>query len=274
MTRLLIVFAQEMRLATRNLWVLGATGLLALFALALGFLGASQGAQYDVDVLSLTAASLSTLSVYLIPLIALLMSYDALAGEVERGTLALTLATPIRRSELFLGKFLSQTVAVGVAIGFGFGIAGLAVGLVYGAGADGILAWLRLMGASVALGAVFVGLGLMLSAFAGRISTAAVFAIGLWLVLVVLYDLALLGGVIAAGDSVFTRRVFPWLVLANPADAFRIFNLAALDAAPVSGIDGLARTLPFPPAITLAVMLGWGLGALGLGIWRIKRIVP
>lgn len=274
MSRLFIVFAQEMRLAARNLWVLGATGLLAMFALALGFLGASQGAQYDIDVLGLTAASLSTLSVYLIPLIALLMSYDSLAGEIERGTLALTLATPIRRSELFLGKFLAQTAAVGVAIGLGFGIAGLAVGLAYGAGSEGMLAWLRLMGASVGLGAVFVGLGLMLSAHASRISTAAVFAIGLWLVLVVLYDLALLGSVIAAGDGVYARQVFPWLVLANPADAFRIFNLAALDTAPVSGIDGLARTLPFPPAITLVVMFGWGVAALGLGIRRINRIVP
>lgn len=269
----LIVIRQELVLALRNYWVVGATVLLSMFALALGFLGAGQGAQFGVDVLSLTAASLSTLSVYLVPLIALLMSYDGIAGEIERGTLALTVATPIRRETLFLAKFLAQTIAVGGAIIFGFGAAGLAVGLAFGFEPQGLVAWGRLVAASVALGAVFVGTGLTLSAYATRVTTAAVFAIGTWLVLVVLYDLALLGAVIAAGDSLFTRDVFPWLVLANPADAFRIFNLAALNAAPVAGLDGLARTLPFPASFTLAVIAAWIAVALGLGLGRIRRII-
>ncbi len=64
---------------------------------------------------------------------------------------------------------------------------------------------------------------------------------GLWLVFVVLYDVALLGALMAGGDGIFASHVFPWLVLANPADAFRLYNLVLLDSAPVAGIDGLAR---------------------------------
>ncbi|AUJ65874.1 nitrous oxidase accessory protein (plasmid) [Aestuarium zhoushanense] len=274
MTRLSIIIGQELRLARRNIWVLLTTALLALFALALAFLGAGQGARLDAEILSLTAASLATLSVYLIPLIALLTSYDAIAGEIERGTLALTLATPTRRWELFIGKFIAQTTSVGGAILIGLGLAGAAVSAVYGASIDGLLVWLRLMLSTAGLGAVFVALGLMVSAFSTRVATAAALSIGLWLVLVVLYDLALLGGVIAAGDGAFTRVVFPWLVLGNPADAYRIFNLAALDAAPVSGIDGLARTMPFPAQITLVAMAIWAVLPLGLGTLRTKRIVP
>ena len=272
--RLVTIAAQEFRLARRNLWVVLATAALAAFALALGFLGAGQGAALKTDVLSLTAASLSTLSVYLIPLIALLMSYDALAGEVERGTLALTLATPARRWELFAAKFGAQTAAVGAAIALGFAIAGGAIGAVYGASAEGLAAWARLIGSGLALGAVFVAVGLVLSAAAGRTATAAAFAIACWLVLVVLYDLALLGGVIAAGESTFTSHVFPWLVLANPADAFRIYNLAAFDAAPVAGIDGLARSLPFPPLVPLAVLGLWLTAPVALGIYLTRKIVP
>ncbi|WP_212524073.1 ABC transporter permease subunit [Actibacterium sp. MT2.3-13A] len=273
MTRMITIFVQEFRLARRNLWVLLATGVLTLFALALAFLGAGQGAALKADVLSLTAASLATLSVYLIPLIALLMSYDAFSGEVERGTLALTLATPVRRWELFGAKFLAQTVAAGTAIAISFLLAGAAVVLVYGAAPAGLAAWASLTASSIALGAVFVAVGLTLSAAAGRTALAAAMAIGIWLVLVVLYDLALLGGIMAAGEGVFASHVFPWLVLANPADAFRLYNLAALDAAPVAGIDGLARTLPFPPYAALGALALWLAGALALGIHRTKRIV-
>lgn len=273
-TRIGTVFGQEFRLARRNLWVLLATGVLGLFAVALGLFGAGQGAALKADVLTLTAASLATLSVYLIPLIALLMSYDALAGEIERGSLALTLATPVRRWEVFTGKFLAQTAAAGLAILLAFGGAGLAIGLIFGTGPAGIAAWTRLMTTSVALGAVFVGMGLMLSALTGRTARAAAAAVGTWLVVVVLYDLALLGGIMAAGDGAFATRIFPWLVIANPADAFRLYNLAMIETAPVAGIDGLAHTLPFPPAAALAALALWLFAVLALGIHRTKRIIP
>ncbi len=272
--RIRTVFVQEFRLARRNQWVLLATLMLTLFALALAFFGAGQGAALKADVLSLTAASLATLSVYLIPLIALLMSYDAFSGEVERGALALTLATPIRRWELFAAKFLAQCCAAGIAIVGSLAIAGAAVALVYGTEPAGLWAWARLTATSALLGAVFVAAGLTLSAATGRTARAAAFAIGIWLVMVVLYDLALLGGIMAAGEGVFASRVFPWLVLANPADAFRLYNLAALDAAPVAGIDGLARTLPFAPAAALGALALWLAALLALGMNRTGRIEP
>ena len=249
-------------------------GAFGLFALALGLFGAWQGAALKADVLTLTAASLATLSVYLIPLIALLMSYDSLAGEVERGSLALTLATPVRRWEVFVGKFAAQAAAVGLAIVMAFGLAGLVVGLLAGTGIDGIVAWLRLIATSVLLGAVFVGIGLLLSALTGRTSRAAAAAVGTWLLLVVLYDLALLGAIMTAGEGVFAGQVFPWLVVANPADAFRLYNLAMIDTAPVAGIDGLARTLPFPPIAALVALWGWLAVVLALGVQRTKRIIP
>lgn len=272
--RIITIFAQEFCMARRNLWVLLATIVLALFALALAFFVAGQGAALDADVLTLTSASLATLSVYLIPLIALLMSYDSFAGEIERGALALTFATPVRRWEVFVAKFLAQAAAVGVSIVLAYAVTGLAVLPLHGAGPDGIAAWLRLIASSVALGAVFVAVGLTLSALSSRTARAAAFAIGTWLVLVVLYDLALLGAIMAAGEGAFASHVFPWLVIANPADAFRLFNLASLDAAPVAGIDGLARTLPFPPAAALGALLLWLAATVGLGIARTKRIVP
>ena len=140
--------------------------------------------------------------------------------------------------------------------------------------AAGLLAWLRLGLTSFGLGAVFAALGLLISVGARRTGTAAALAVGLWLVFVVLYDVALLGAVIAAGESVFTSDIFPWLVLANPADAFRLYNLIQLDGAPVAGIDGLARSLPVPAAAALVPLFLWAVAALAAGLVMIRRLVP
>ena len=59
------------------------------------------------DRLWVIVASLTALGVYLVPLLALLMRFDAIAGEVERGTLPLLLAYPASRAEILLGKGLA-----------------------------------------------------------------------------------------------------------------------------------------------------------------------
>lgn len=272
--RIAAVAGIEFRIALRNRWVILSTAMLTLFALALSFPGEG-GAVLNVGALTLSAASLSTLSVYLIPLIALLVSYDSIAGEVERGTMAIVLATPLQRFELLMGKFIGLTAVVTIAIVIGYGIAAGATAGLYGADAAGIAAWLRLLSTAVLLGAVFVAAGMAISAAAPRSGMAAALAVGVWLVVAVLYDLVLLGGLVADDGGVFTKVVFPYLVVANPGDAFRIFNLAALEAAaPVSGLDGLASTLPFPPTYALVALAAWLLAMLAAGLAGTRRLKP
>lgn len=272
-TRILSSAGLEIRIARRNRWAALATVLFTVFALALALFASGQSGQVKADTLTLTAASLATLSVYLIPLIALLISYDAFAGEVERGTLALLFATPLGRGELFLAKLLAQTSVVGAAILIGFVVAAGAVAVTTGVSATGLIAWVRLALTSLGLGAVFVALGLLISASTVRTGTAAAMAVGLWLVFVVLYDVALLGALMA-GSEVFTGRIFPWLVLANPADAFRLYNLVLLEGAPVAGIDGLARSLPVAPEMALGTLLLWLAVALFGGVALTRRLKP
>ena len=62
--------------------------LMALFSLVLAAAGSAPTGGLGVDRLSVIVASLTSLAVYLVPLVALLMSFDAIAGEVERGITA------------------------------------------------------------------------------------------------------------------------------------------------------------------------------------------
>ena len=98
MNRILATAATEFRIALRNRWVAIAVAMMALFALVLSAAGSAPTGDLGVDRLSVTVASLTSLAVYLVPLVALLMSFDAMAGEVERGTLPLVLTYPVARA--------------------------------------------------------------------------------------------------------------------------------------------------------------------------------
>ena len=115
MSPTLIIAQKEIRDNLRNRWVLAATILMFALALALGFMGSTPTGSVKVDPLTVTVVSLSSLSIFLVPLIAMLMSYDALIGEIERGTMALLLSYPISRWQILVGKFIGHTALHAIA---------------------------------------------------------------------------------------------------------------------------------------------------------------
>lgn len=273
MNRILATAATEFRIALRNRWVTIAVVMMALFSLVLSAAGSAPTGALGADRLSVTVASLTSLAVYLVPLVALLMSFDAVAGEVERGTLPLLLTYPVARAEVLIGKLVAHVGILALAVGVGYTIAAIAAAVVDPRALQGAPALWRLMWSSVLLGATFLGAGYALSAVSRRPSGAAGLAIGLWLVLIVLYDLGLLAAIVADGGGAFTTRVFPWLLLANPADAFRLYNLSASEAtAAAAGLAGASNTIPAWQA--LVSILLWPLLALGLAIAAFRKVTP
>lgn len=273
MTRILATAGTEFRIALRNRWVAIAVVLMALFSLVLSAAGSAPTGDLGVDRLSVTVASLTSLAVYLVPLVALLMSFDAIAGEVERGTLPLLLTYPVGRAEILLGKLLAHLSVLTLAVVVGYGLAAIAAFWTDGDAASGLPALIRLTWTSVLLGATFLGAGYALSSLARRPSGAAGLAMGLWLGAVVLYDLGLLAAVVADNGGWFTTSVFPFALLANPADAFRLFNLAASEAtAAAAGVAGAANSIPLWQSA--ASVLLWPLLALGLATTAFRKVSP
>lgn len=273
MSRILATARTEFRIALRNRWVAIAVGLMALFALVLSAAGAAPTGDIGADRLSVTVASLTSLAVYLVPLLALLMSFDAIAGESERGTLALILTYPVSRVELLAGKLIAHLAVLTLALVAGYGLAAGAAFLVDPAAMAGLPALWRLGWSSLLLGATFLAAGYAVSCLARRPSGAAGLAMGLWLGLVVLYDLGLLAAVVADGGGWFTTRLFPLALLANPADAFRLFNLSASAATgAAAGVGGAALAIPVWQS--LASVLFWPLLALSLAALAFRRVQP
>ncbi len=267
----LIIARKEIADGLRNRWVLGATLLLAGLAFALSFLGSAPTGQLGVKPLAVVVVSLSSLTIFLMPLIALLISYDAIVGEVERGCMLLLLTYPVTKPQILMGKFLGHTAILAVATVVGYGAAGAAVALDGSADAGSWRAFATLIGSSVMLGGAFIALAYWVSASVRERSTAAGIAIGIWFGLVVIYDLLLMGLLIATKGWI-DDTVFPYLLLANPADIYRLLNLTAFEnVRSFSGMAGLSEQAQFSPVTLVAALVVWIAVPLGLAGIRFGR---
>lgn len=275
MSPIVILAGKEFKDALRNRWIVSATLLLAGLAFVLSFLGSAPTGALGVKPLAVAVVSLSSLTIFLIPLIALLLAYDTLVGEFERGTMLLLLTYPVSRGQILLGKFLGHTAILACATVLGYGAAGLATGLAAGgADAESWRAYGALLGSAVLLGAVFIAIAYAVSAAVRERSTAAGIAIGLWLFFVMLYDMGLLG-ILVASKGKIDPELFPLLLLANPADVFRLFNLTSFENVRVfSGLAGLSGSMNFHPGVLLGVLAGWVLLPLGVAAVLFRRRVP
>jgi Cu-processing system permease protein len=268
----LILAAAEFEEGLRNRWVLSAVLLLAVLAFSLALLGSSPIGETRVSAMGVTTVSLASLSVYLIPLIALTLSYDAVVGEKERGTLLLLLTYPITRSQVIGGKFLGHLAILSVAIVLGYGSTGVYLAISSDALPADWHMFATMMGSSLMLGGIFVALGYLISVTVSSRATAGGVAIAAWLFMVVVYDLLLLGLVLIDSGRGVSANLFGTLQLLNPADVYRLFNLAGSEAASlVSGTVGLLEGSFLSPAVLVAFLCLWVIVPLLISIWIFRR---
>ncbi len=268
LTQIFTLAAKEFRDRMRNRWVLAVALVFTVFSLVIAYFGGAQQGAVGFRSIEFTIASLVSLVIYLIPLIALLLGFDAIVGERERGSLDLLLALPITRLELLLGKYLGLAAALTLSTLAGFGL--VAVLLYSQLSWSGLYHYIGFMISSVLLGLAFLSLAVLVSVIARDRTRASGLAIAMWFFFVLVFDLLLLGVLVSTGGR-FGGETFAYLLLLNPADVFRILNVFSLDD--VRTLYGLASIVPPSlghPAVMGGVMLAWIALPLGLANWRFK----
>jgi Cu-processing system permease protein len=259
---------KEFQERIRNRWALAIASVFTVFALAIAYFGAAQQGSVGLRGVDVTIASLVSLVVYLVPLIALMLGYDAIVGERERGSLALLLSLPITRFELLLGKYLGLAAALVASTVVGFGSVGILLAFSFGAGAA--LHYAGFIASAIGLGLAFLSLSVLISVVAGSRIGASGLAIVSWFGLVLVYDLVLLALLVALAGRL-SSGVVPALLLFNPADAFRMVNIFGF--ADVARLYGLATVVPkslASPAVQGAALVAWILMPLGIASWRFE----
>lgn len=259
MRQILSISIKEIHDGLRNRWVLATTLLLVIFALVLGMMGTAPTGTVKVDPLTVTLVSLSSLSIFLIPLIALLLSYDAIVGEVERGTMSLLLSYPVARWQVLAGKFIGHVVILAIATVVGYGLAGVVLHFIHGGSSTA--AWFdftRMIGLSIFLGASFLSMGYLLSTLVRERATAAGLALFVWLFMVVIFDMALIGVLVADTKQVITADMLNHILLFNPADIYRLLNL--VDSENISlyaGMAGLSDQMSLQVSVLYTALSLW-----------------
>jgi ABC-2 type transport system permease protein len=120
---------------------------------------------------------------FLIPLVAIALAFDAVNGEFNRRTLSRVLAQPIYRDALLMGKFLGALLSLSIAlvalwllvIGLGLLLLGLPPST------EEMVRMLGFLVATIAYGGVWLALALMFSVIFRAPATAALAALGTWL---------------------------------------------------------------------------------------------
>lgn len=273
MSAVLIVAGKEFRDGLRNRWVIAITVVFALLSLGLAYFGAAASGRVGFTSLDTTIISLASLAIFVVPLIALLLAYDTVVGEEEQGTLLLLLTYPLGRVQLLAGKFLGHAGIIGISSLLGFGIAGVVM-VMFSAEVDprqlfGAYSYFIL--SVCMLGLVFVAFAHLISVLASEKTRAAGLALLVWFLFVLIFDLALLGALVATQGKV-GADVFPWLLLLNPTDVFRLANLAGFDAVQAhAGLSMIATPAIMQPGFLLGVLALWIAAPLGIAAWLFSR---
>ncbi len=272
MKMLWIIALKELKDGMRNRWIAASIILLATLAIALSLLGSAPTGSLKASPMDITVISLTSLSVYLIPLIALILSFDALVGEFERGTMMLLLTYPVSRWQVIMGKFLGHLLILFIAIFVGYGGAIVLLTLFSGGSAEGWQAYAMMMFTSLLLGAVFIALGYLISVLVKERATAAGSAIGLWLAFVVLYDLLLFGLLLLDKEQLISQQLFSGLMMLSPTDSYRILNLSMFEGvSQASGIAGIAVESGINSTVLFGLILLWIIAPLSATLFVFLR---
>lgn len=250
-----VLAAKEWRDRLRNRWVLAVALVFAFFALAIAYFGAAQQGQVGFHGIDATIASLSSLVIYLVPLIALILGYDAIVGERERGALELLLSMPVTPLEVLLGKYLGLAAALtsATAIGFGAGLLPLFSQLTVAEG----WRYAQFVASAVLMGLAFLSIAMLVSVSTRDRVRASGIALALWFLFVLVFDLLLMG-VMVLSQGQLGSGMFAAMLMLNPADVFRLLNVFSSDQA--QAMYGLATVMPqgwTHPALLSGVMLAW-----------------
>lgn len=279
------VASKDVRGVTRSraLWAV-ATGLALLAAaIALTYVGYQEG---PAEMVRQLFRRLATALSILLPIVALVGSYMAIAGERESGGIVFLLGLPNSRRDVFLGKLCSRMGVAAAGVTFMIAAAASVGAARFGAFPAQVV--FGLLGASVAYAWVFVAVAVALSAAVAAKTRAIAASVGAYFVLVLLY---LVPGVrIPAIVEWFHRSVlgmsanpdlYDAVAYTSPLIAYRkATNLVfppsmeqeVFTRMPPEGTE-TAPELPFYLADWVAplVFAGWILVPLVVGYYRFQR---
>ena len=239
MQSILLIARKEFADHLRNGWIIAIAISFAIFAMIISLAGFGfTGNVGNIDEQA-TLLSLTNLVIYLIPLLGLVLAYDSLSGEQEQGTLDLLYSYPILPVHILAGKFLGLIFVLATTL-----LLGMLIPMITGLINDqSLVSWLIFQLFSIWLGIIFVAIALLLSSTLWERGRLLGIAIGIWLIFVILFDIAIIG-VLVATEGELSPIVVDTIFYLNPTSLFRFLSIQNLYGEELLVQMGMANQIP------------------------------
>jgi len=224
----------------RNKWIIILTIIFTSLTLVVSYFGSIF--TNDWQDLGITIQGMMSLVQLLIPIIALMLGYSAINGEIEKGSMSSLLSLPVTRLEILLGKFIGLGSLLAITIIIGFGFAGIVIGL--NVPDVDYVRYLFFILATVLLGLVFLAIALFLSSLFKKRSGAMGSAIFIWFLFNIILPIIFIGILVANSDIIdITTNAPDWYHLINLFNPLQVYtNLINLGTG--LSIDSIPVAIP------------------------------
>ncbi len=212
----------------------------------------------------------------LLPLVGLLLGYNAIVGERSSGRLNLLLSLPHNRRDVVVGKLLGRGLFLAAAVIVG--LVGAAALVIYPFGSFGIgpaVDYMVYIGLTLLFGAIFFGIGLALSTVTASKQVATLSAFGVFFVFVVIWDVVEPAMIFALERVGLATGELPnWALFVYEAQPVRLYEriiAVFFEEQGTAAYLGTDTTWYLSEWVAIALFLLWVVVPLWVGYRRFNR---
>ncbi|WP_254861805.1 ABC transporter permease [Halovivax gelatinilyticus] len=250
--------------------------VVGIYALLMGMLFYWERNNPAQNAVEYPLMGMAGLGAFVLPLVALVAAYLAIAGERESGAIRYALSMPTSRTDFVLGKYLSRAAIVGGAVAFAFTI-GVALAVLWFSTVPLVL-FGQVFVLTVAYALAYVSVAVTISALTGSRSRAMGGAIAFYMVTVVLlmfqYSLGRLFGWVtnsALSLDVSTSGVeFVEAITSPTVLYFRSLDWVVEEDTNPPGA-GQESVWYLEPELMAALLCAWIVVPIALACWQFNR---
>ena len=260
----------------RNKWIILVAAMFAILTLVVSYFGSLGTSGWQS--LGNTISGMTELGSFLISIVAFMLGYATIIGEIERGSMSSLLSLSANRFEIVVGKWLGLGAVLCFTIFVGYGIAGLLIAL--NVSNVDVLEYLVFIGLTMLFGLVFLTVALCFSTVFAKRSTALGGAIFLWFLFNIILPIVFVGLLATTID--FTQITMQstitapdWYFVLNLCNPISVYStLITFAIGPVQSSTG-SGLIPNPSwystGLLLGVLLAWIVVFYLLAVWRFQR---
>ncbi|ADD05651.1 ABC-type transport system permease protein [Natrialba magadii ATCC 43099] len=217
-----------------------------------------------------------------IPLIALILGWKAIAGERESGSIKILLSLPHSRKDVLLGKLIGRAAVLSVSLVVGFVLAALVVVALLGS--FDIVDYGGLLVMSIIYGLAYTSIAVAVSSLTRSTTVAGAGMFGIFVLFYILWDTMLVAfmtlmnmGYLPEGET--TAQVMLFFNSLDPGMAYQnvlslVTSVGDLDGQTVMMLENMFGSVPFylQDWFAFVILLGWIVVPIAIALFRFDRV--